>query len=54
MDKLTDSFYISIDMTIIRADALDDVVNGKRALSMGYECELEKATEGSVWCGYSL
>jgi hypothetical protein len=51
MDKLTDGFHVAIDMTITRADAIDDVVNGKRALSMGYECELEKVTEGAVWCG---
>lgn len=51
MDKLTDGFYVAIDMTITRADAIDDVVNGKRALSMGYECEVEKVEEGAVWCG---
>jgi hypothetical protein len=51
MDKLTDGLHVAIDMTITRADAIDDVVNGKRALSMGYECELEKADEGAAWCG---
>ncbi|MDR2150119.1 MAG: DUF2213 domain-containing protein [Spirochaetaceae bacterium] len=50
-DKLTDGLHVAIDMTITRADAIDDVVNGKRALSMGYECDLEKAEEGAVWCG---
>jgi hypothetical protein len=50
-EKLTDGFHVSIDMTINRADAIDDVVNGKRSLSMGYECDLEKAEEGAVWCG---
>jgi hypothetical protein len=50
-EKLTDGFHVAIDMTITRADAIDDVVNGKRALSMGYECELEKVDEGAAWCG---
>jgi hypothetical protein len=51
MDKLTDGLHVAIDMTVNRADAIDDVVNGKRALSMGYECEVEKAGEGATWCG---
>jgi hypothetical protein len=51
LEKLTDGLHVAIDMTINRADAIDDVVNGKRFLSMGYECDLEKADEGAVWCG---
>jgi hypothetical protein len=50
-EKLTDGLHVAIDMTITRADAIDDVLNGKRALSMGYECELEKVEEGATWCG---
>jgi hypothetical protein len=50
-EKLTDGLHVAIDMTITRADAIDDVVNGKRSLSMGYECDLEKAEEGAVWLG---
>jgi hypothetical protein len=50
-DKLTDGFHVAIDMIINSADAIEDVLNGKRALSMGYECEVETAKPGSVWCG---
>jgi hypothetical protein len=50
-DKLTDGFHVAIDMIINNADAIEDVLNGKRALSMGYECETEAAKPGSVWCG---
>jgi hypothetical protein len=50
-DKLTDGFHVAIDMIINDADAINDVLNGKRALSMGYECEVEAAEPGSVWCG---
>ena len=52
-DKITDGLHVAIDMTINREDAIDEVLNGKRALSMGYECELETAEPGSVWCGMS-
>jgi hypothetical protein len=51
VEKLTDGFHVAIDMTINRADAIEDVLNGKQALSMGYACETEKAEEGAVWCG---
>jgi len=50
-EKLTDGFHIAIDMTITNEDAIEDVLNGKRSLSMGYECDTEIAAEGSVWCG---
>jgi hypothetical protein len=50
-EKLTDGFHVAIDMTVQRADAIEAVLNGKRALSMGYECEFESAEPGSVWCG---
>ncbi|MDR2403416.1 MAG: DUF2213 domain-containing protein [Spirochaetaceae bacterium] len=51
LDKLTDGFHVAIDMIINDADTINDVLNGKRALSMGYECEIEVAEPGSVWCG---
>jgi hypothetical protein len=51
MDKMTDGFHVAIDMTINQAEAIEDVLNGKRALSMGYECEIEKADEGATWLG---
>jgi hypothetical protein len=49
--KLTDGLHVAIDMTINKEDAIDDVLNGKRSLSMGYECEIEKADEGAIWLG---
>jgi len=49
LDKLTDGLHVAIDMTITHEDAIEDVVNGKRALSMGYECEIEPTS--GVWCG---
>jgi uncharacterized protein len=52
-EKLTDGLHVAIDMTINRADAIDQVLNGKRALSMGYECDLEMAEPGATWCGMS-
>jgi len=52
-EKITDGLHVAIDMTINREDAIDEVLNGKRSLSMGYECELEAAEPGAVWCGMS-
>lgn len=40
-DKITDGIHVAIDMTINRADAIEDVLNGRRALSMGYTCDIE-------------
>lgn len=40
--KITDGIHVAIDMTINRADAIEDVLNGRRALSMGYTCEIEE------------
>lgn len=51
LEKLTDGFHVAIDMVINDKDTINDVLNGKRALSMGYECETEVAEPGSVWCG---
>jgi hypothetical protein len=51
LDKLTDGFHVAIDMIINDAEAINDILNGKRALSMGYECEIETVEPGSVWCG---
>jgi hypothetical protein len=50
-EKLTDGFHVAIDMSITKKDAIEDILNGKRSLSMGYECEVEIAEPGSVWCG---
>jgi hypothetical protein len=51
LEKLTDGLHLAIDMTINNADAIDDVLNGKRSLSMGYECEIAKADAGGTWLG---
>jgi hypothetical protein len=50
-EKRTDGFHVAIDMIVNNSDAVNEVLNGKRALSMGYECEIEAAPPGSVWCG---
>lgn len=44
LEKITDGIHVAIDMTINRADAIEDVLNGRRALSMGYTCEIEEAS----------
>jgi hypothetical protein len=51
LEKLTDGLHVAIDMIITQDAAIDDILNGKRALSMGYECEIEKAEEGATWLG---
>lgn len=48
---LTDGINCAIDMVITRKDAIDAVLNGKNALSMGYTCDLEQAQPGATWCG---
>lgn len=50
-DEVTDGINCAIDMVITRKDAIDAVLNGKQALSMGYTCDLEMAEPGSTWCG---
>jgi hypothetical protein len=50
-DKLTDGYHVAIDMVINKSDAIEDVLNGKRSLSMGYECDVEMAQPGSKWLG---
>ena len=50
-DEITDGINCAIDMVITRKDAVDAVLNGKQALSMGYTCDLEMAEPGSTWCG---
>lgn len=47
----TDGINCAIDMIITKKDAIDAVLNGKQALSMGYTCDLEMAEPGSSWCG---
>jgi len=47
----TDGVNCAIDMVITKKDAIDAVLNGKQALSMGYTCDLEMAQPGASWCG---
>jgi len=47
----TDGVNCAIDMVITRKDAIDAILNGKQALSMGYTCDLEQAQPGASWCG---
>ena len=50
-EEVTDGINCAIDMVITRKDAIDAVLNGKQALSMGYTCDLEMAESGATWCG---
>jgi len=50
-EEVTDGINCAIDMVITKKDAIDAVLNGKQALSMGYTCDLEMAEPGSTWCG---
>lgn len=49
--EITDGINCAIDMVITKKDAINAVLNGKNALSMGYTCDLEIAEPGSTWCG---
>lgn len=50
-ESVTDGINCAIDMIITKQDAIDAVLNGKQALSMGYTCDLEMAEPGATWCG---
>lgn len=50
-NEITDGINCAIDMVITKKDAVDAVLNGKNALSMGYTCDLDMAEPGSTWCG---
>lgn len=50
-EKITDGYYVAIDMVINDSATVADIQSGKRALSCGYTCDLEKAPPGAVWCG---
>ena len=50
-EEVTDGINCAIDMIITRKDAVNAVLNGKQALSMGYTCDLEAAEPGATWCG---
>lgn len=50
-DEVTDGINCAIDMMITQEDAINEVLNGKQSLSMGYTCDLEVAQPDSYWCG---
>lgn len=50
-EEVTDGINCAIDMIITKKDAIDAVLNGKQALSMGYTCDLEMVEPGATWCG---
>ena len=50
-EEVTDGINCAIDMVVTKKDAIDAVLNGKNALSMGYTCDLEIAQPGATWCG---
>ncbi len=50
-EEVTDGINCAIDMVITRKDAIDAILNGKQALSMGYTCDLEMAEPNATWCG---
>ena len=50
-EEVTDGINCAIDMIVTNKDAIDAILNGKQALSMGYTCDLEMAEPGSTWCG---
>lgn len=49
--EVTDGINCAVDMIVTRKDAIEAVLNGKQALSMGYTCDLEMAEPGATWCG---
>ena len=49
--EVTDGINCAIDMVVTKKDAIEAVLNGKQALSMGYTCDLEQAQPGATWCG---
>ena len=49
--EITDGINCAIDMVITKKDAIEAILNGKQALSMGYTCDLEMAQPGASWCG---
>ena len=50
-EEVTDGINCAIDMIVTKKDAIDAILNGKQALSMGYTCDLEMAEPNATWCG---
>lgn len=48
-DPMFDSFYLSIGLVFDDKDTIEQIKNGKRALSCGYDCELEM--KSGTWMG---
>lgn len=47
--EMTDGLNCAIDMVITKEEAINEVINGKQGLSMGYTCDLEETS--GTWCG---
>lgn len=47
--EMTDGLNCAIDMIITKEEAINEVINGKQGLSMGYTCDLEETA--GTWCG---
>ena len=47
--EMTDGLNCAIDMIITKEEAINEVINGKQGLSMGYICDLEETS--GTWCG---
>lgn len=47
--EMTDGLNCAIDMIITKEEAINEVINGKQGLSMGYTCDLEETS--GTWCG---
>ena len=45
----TDGLNCAIDLVITKEEAINAILNGKHALSMGYTCDLEESAGN--WCG---
>lgn len=45
----TDAYRVSAPISITQKDAIDKILNGKRALSCGYDCDIE--SKSGTWMG---
>ena len=48
-DPISDPYHLSIGLVFDNKDAITDIKGGKRALSCGYDCDLEQ--KSGVWMG---
>jgi len=50
-EDLTDGLHLPIDLVVEEEKAIQDVLNGKTALSCGYTCDVEPADPGASYLG---